>query len=181
MRGKFVVLISGLPSSGKTTLAHELRKSFKAFCENALTLIDGDEVRKNFYPELGFEKADRLKNLEFISGLALNEVLVGRSVICSTIAPYREGRIRFIEKLETTVPVFLIYMSTPLKVCEGRDSKGLFSRARNGEIANFTGINSPYETPVNPDFIIDSSVVSNLEIVQNMTQEILNKLNKEVI
>lgn len=145
----FTILITGLPSSGKTTTANLLGEKLQEK-KIDLELFDGDEIRKNICSDLGFSREDRIKNAERINFLAklLNKHQI--SVIISIIAPFKEMR----EKLKNEIENFVeIYLKCPVEVCEKRDSKGYYKKARSGLIKDFTGISSAYEEPDKPNLI----------------------------
>lgn len=146
-RGAFAVWMTGLSGAGKTTLARALIAELKGRglrCE----LLDGDEVRAAFFPELGFSRADREKNLRRIAALA--EMLLKHEVVAvvSTISPYKAIREEARQRLGNFVEVFV---DCPLEICANRDVKGLYRRAQAGEIEAFTGTHDPYERPENPE------------------------------
>lgn len=152
MQNAFTILITGLPSSGKTTTASLLKKKLEEKKIN-LEFFDGDEIRKNICSDLGFSREDRIKNAERINFLAKLLNKHGVSVIISVIAPFKEMR----EKLKSEIANYVeVFLKCPLEVCEKRDSKGLYKIARSGIIKDFTGISSVYEEPDNPDLICDT-------------------------
>ena len=150
-----VIWITGLPASGKTTLGSLLETELSEM-EIPVTLLDGDVIRKSQYPGLGFSMKERKKHIRLVAEKAATLLESGRFVICCFVSPTEEirqvarkviGKNRFIE----------VYLSTPLSVCEERDPKGMYLKARRGEISDFTGLDSPYEPPYNPDIILDAS------------------------
>jgi len=133
-----------------------------------VTLLDGDIVRKHLSNELGFSKAHRDINIRRI-GFVASEITKNRGVtICAPIAPYRATRREVREMIGQHGGFIEIYVSTPLEVCESRDRKGLYAKARAGLIENFTGINDPYEAPDNPDLSLDSSKIAPEETAQHI-------------
>ena len=143
----YVLWLTGLPCAGKTTIGDKLfevlkRKGF------SVVRLDGDVIRKSINKNLGFSKKDRDRNLEIVSDLAKSLNDKGNIVIASFISPYKEQREKIRKKIKNFIEVFI---NAPLKVCEKRDSKGLYKKARLGEIKNFTGVSDLYETPTNPD------------------------------
>jgi adenylyl-sulfate kinase len=142
-----VVWFTGLSSAGKTTLSNAVYEPLWSR-GHRVQLLDGDEVRLNLCRGLGFSKEDRNENVRRIGFVA---ELLGRHgvmVLVSAISPYRDAR----DGLRESISNFLeVYVNAPLQVCEGRDVKGLYRRARSGEIHHFTGIDDPYEPPLNPD------------------------------
>lgn len=146
-----VIWITGLSSSGKTTLANALHS--KIVNKNKCVILDGDEVRKAF--ELNkFDKDSRILHNLNVGRIASLLEAQGFTVIVSLISPYKEVR----DKCRTLAKKFVeVYLNTPVEICESRDTKGLYAKARNGEIQDFTGVNSPYETPDNPELTFDTS------------------------
>lgn len=149
------IWFTGLSGSGKSTLANALEKVLHARGNHTM-LLDGDNIRLGLNSNLGFTEADRVENIRRISEVARLMNDAGLIVLVAFISPYRQDRERAREIIgrEHFVEVFV---STPLEVCEKRDVKGLYAKARNGEIPNFTGINSPYEPPVTPNISIDTN------------------------
>ncbi len=147
-----VFWLTGLSGSGKTTLALELCARLRA---RGLTVshIDGDVLREQF-GESGFRRIDRLRNMRRAARLASKAQQNGHTVVVSLISPYRKLRERF---RSTLAPFFEIYLSTPLRVCEARDPKGLYRRARAGQVHQLTGVSDPYETPESPHCVLDTS------------------------
>ncbi len=153
-----VIWFTGLSGSGKTTLASNLEKELffhRYFCQ----VLDGDNIRTGINNNLGFSEVDRLENIRRIAEVSKLIINTGMITICSFISPTDEIRTmaRTIIGEEDFIEVFL---NAPLEACEKRDVKGLYKRARAGEIKDFTGISSPFEAPKNPDVEIDTSVVS---------------------
>jgi adenylylsulfate kinase len=163
-----VIWFTGLSGSGKTTLASNLEKELffhRYFCQ----VLDGDNIRTGINNNLGFSEVDRLENIRRIAEVSKLIINTGMITICSFISPTDEIRTmaRNIIGEEDFIEVFL---NPPLEACEKRDVKGLYKRARAGEIKDFTGISSPFEAPKNPDVEIDTSVVSikdSVEIIFN--------------
>ena len=151
------IFFTGLSGSGKSTLANALLIKFLEEGNRPVTLLDGDLVRQHLSSELGFSKAHRSINVKRI-GYVASEITKNRGIaICAPIAPYESDR-NFNKELISKYGGYIeVFVSTPLEVCEERDSKGLYALARKGVIKEFTGISDPYEEPKNPDIIIDSS------------------------
>ncbi|MEX1375894.1 MAG: adenylyl-sulfate kinase [Eubacteriales bacterium] len=169
---KAVVLwFTGLSGSGKSTLANEVEKRLVAMGKHTM-LLDGDNVRHGLNKNLGFKEADRIENIRRISEVAKLMNDAGLIAITSFISPYESDRQRAKEIIgEGFVE---IYVSTPLEECEKRDVKGLYKKARNGEIPNFTGISSPYEAPENPDVIIDTTGI----LVEQATDIVFKRIKE---
>jgi sulfate adenylyltransferase len=153
-----VVLLTGLSGSGKSTVARALAAELD---DEGLhtTLLDGDEVRHHLSKGLGFDRASRELNVERIGYVASLVAHHGGIALAAPIAPFASGRARVRELAEAAGAAFvLVHVSTPLEVCEARDRKGLYAKARRGEIPDFTGISSPYEAPDDADLVVDTSV-----------------------
>lgn len=155
-----VVLFTGLSGSGKSTLARALAEHFQKADDRKVTLLDGDEVRRFLTAGLGFSREDRNTNVERIGWVASLISKSGGVAICAPIAPFEESRARVRELAEASGRYILVHVSTPLDVCEKRDRKGLYAKARAGLIPDFTGIDSPYEFPGDADYVVDTSVKS---------------------
>jgi len=146
-QGGVTVWLTGLSGAGKTTITQALEKKLRDG-GYALEVLDGDIVRTNLTKGLGFSKEDRDENIRRIGFVANLLTRHGVIVLVSAISPYREIRDEVRQRIGNFVEVFV---NAPLAVCEGRDVKGLYARARSGEIKGFTGIDDPYEPPLNPD------------------------------
>ena len=152
-----VVWFTGLSGSGKSTIAVRVHEELVGRGLD-VEYIDGDALRE-FFPNTGFTRAEREEHLRRTGYMASRLAAHGVTVVASFVSPYRESR-DFIRKL---CPGFVeIFVSTPLEECERRDVKGLYARARRGEIRNFTGIDDPYEPPEHPELTLDTRVL-NLE------------------
>ncbi|STX14294.1 Probable bifunctional SAT/APS kinase [Kytococcus sedentarius] len=156
-----VILFSGLSGSGKSTLARRLRDRLIEETQRSVVLLDGDVVRRHLSAGLGFSPADREVNVKRIGWVAAQIAGEGAIAICSPIAPFESSR-RAIEEMahEEDASFALIHVATPLEECERRDRKGLYARARAGEIPDFTGVSSPYEVPEAPTLRIDTTGIS---------------------
>jgi len=165
-----LIWLTGLSGSGKSTLAGRLEAAL--FQQGFHTYgLDGDNVRQGLCKDLDFSERDRAENIRRVGEVAFLMLDAGLIVIASFISPFRREREMVREMLEPGEFVE-VYLSAPLAVCEERDPKGLYQRARAGEIGNFTGISSPYEVPEAPDVIIDSSVQSLDESVTRVLDEL---------
>ena len=150
-----VIWFTGLSGAGKTTLALALQEALLKL-QHKTFLIDGDILRKNMGHDLGFSKEDRSTNVRRATRLANEKIKEGYIVIVSLISPSLEDRA--LAKSVIGLSQFKeVYVNTPLSVCEARDPKGLYQKARLGLISNMTGINSLYEPPLKPDLLIDTS------------------------
>ncbi len=166
----FVLWLTGLSGSGKSTLANAIEKQLFASGHNVIVL-DGDNVRHGLCSDLGFTAADRHENMRRISEVAKLFVESGTIVVAAFVSPYREDR----EKVRSRLPHgdFLeVYCACDLETCETRDPKGLYARARKGEIENFTGISAPYEEPIKPDIIVNT----NKQTLDQEVEVIINRL-----
>jgi len=151
------VWFTGLPSAGKSTVAEVLRNLLSkrgVACYH----VDGDILREGLNADLGFDEGDRMENMRRLGEVAIMFASAGHLSLVSAISPYASGRKAVRERhLAAGVPFVEIYVATPLEVCEARDPKGLYARARRGEIAFFTGISHPYEVPEAPDMVLETT------------------------
>jgi adenylyl-sulfate kinase len=150
-----VIWFTGYSGAGKSSLANEVEQQLNALGLKTCRL-DGDIVRKGLCKDLGFSKQDREENTRRIGHMAQQKVQEDLIVLCAVISPFRGGRnkVRSLFKEGQFIEVFV---DTPLEVCEQRDVKGLYKKARAGEIKEFTGIDSPYENPLKPDLHIKNN------------------------
>ena len=153
-----VLWLTGLPAAGKSTVADRLERKLQTLGKHTY-LLDGDNVRHGLSRDLGFTERDRAENIRRIAEVARLMVDAGLIVIVSFISPFRSER-RMARDLMEADEFFEIFVDAPLAVCEARDPKGLYARARKGEIANFTGIDSPYEAPESPELRLDTTALS---------------------
>lgn len=171
----FTLFFTGLSGSGKSTLAKIVNAQLIEQGSRDVTLLDGDVVRLNLSSELGFSKEHRNLNIQRI-GFVANEISKnGGAAICAPIAPYSRTRREVRALIEQHGSFIEIHVSTPLEVCEARDRKGLYAKARAGIIPEFTGISDPYEIPENPELDIDTSVMSPLEASQQVILYLFQK------
>lgn len=153
-----VVFFTGLSGSGKSTLAREV--AGRLAVEHHITLLDGDVVRSHLSRGLGFSRQDRDVNIRRIGWVAAEVAKHGGLAICAPIAPYDDARQWVRRHVEATCgrgSFMLVWVSTPLAVCEQRDTKGLYARARAGELRGFTGVDDPYEQPLDAELTVDTS------------------------
>jgi sulfate adenylyltransferase len=155
-----VVLFTGLSGSGKSTIARALAEDIADAGPRGVTLLDGDEVRQHLSAELGYDALSRERNVERIGWVAAEVARHGGIAIAAPIAPFEASRSRVRAMAETHGAFLLVWVSTALDVCEARDRKGLYARARAGEVADFTGISSPYEEPSDADLVVDTATTS---------------------
>ncbi len=146
-----VIWLTGLPASGKTTTARELIALLQ---KNGLQaqLLDGDEIRAKM-PNIGFTKEARIEHIKRVGLMASELQKSGIFAVAALVSPYSSAR-EFVRSV--TRNMIEVYMATSLEVCEQRDVKGNYGKARTGEIANFTGVNDPYEAPLNPEITLDA-------------------------
>ncbi len=171
----FVIWFTGLSGSGKSTIANALEA--KLYQEGVHTyILDGDNVRKGLNNNLSFSPEDRTENIRRIGEVAQLMVDAGLVVLSAFVSPYRIDRenIKNIVDASNFVEVFV---NTPLEECERRDVKGLYAKARAGEIKDFTGINAPYEAPLNPEIEIDTTKTSVEDSVEIIFKNIAHKLH----
>jgi len=156
-RQGFTLFFTGLSGAGKSTIAAVLRARLMQMGQRPVTLLDGDIVRKNLSSELGFSKEHRNINIRRIGFVASEITKNGGIAICAPIAPYEAVREEVRRMIQPLGGFVLVHVSTPLEVCEARDRKGLYQKARDGIIKEFTGISDPYEVPKKPDVTLDTS------------------------
>ena len=170
-----VLWFTGLSGSGKSTLAHSLEeKLFQRGCRTFV--LDGDNVRHGLNSNLDFSDASRTENIRRISEVSKLMLESGLIVMTAFISPFKKDR-NEAKKLISNDDFIEIYCKASLEICEARDVKGLYKRARAGEIKNYTGIDSPYEVPENPDLIIDTDN----ETLDNSVSKILSFLEKNFL
>lgn len=152
-----IIWLTGLPAAGKTTLAFALERALFERGIQAYAL-DGENVRHHISADLGFSAADRAENVRRVGQAANGMTRAGVVAVVSVLSPYRADR----DLVRAQMPEMFheIWLSAPVDVCEGRDPKGLYARARSGEIENFTGVSAPYEPPVQPELTIDTAALS---------------------
>jgi len=169
----FVLWFTGLSGSGKSTLANAIEKRLFETAHNTIVL-DGDNIRHGLCSDLGFSKNDRQENMRRIGEVAKLFVESGTIVLAAFVSPYREDR----ELVRSRLPhgdFYEIYCECDLAVCEERDPKGLYARARKGEIDNFTGISAPYEEPIKPDMAINTGELSLEDEVAKILKQLKSK------
>ena len=175
--GAFLIWFTWLSGSGKSTIANVLEKQL--ISQNIHTyLLDGDNVRKGLNNNLSFSPEDRTENIRRIAEVSHLMIDAGLVVLASFVSPYRADRenVKRIVGYDNFVEVFV---NTPIEECERRDVKGLYAKARAGEIKDFTGVNAPYETPMAPDVEIDTTIISVEEAVVIILKTIKKKLKEK--
>ena len=167
-----VVWITGLPSSGKSSLAHEVeRRLFEIGCNSYV--LDGDNIRHRLNKDLGFSPDDRRENIRRIGEVANLFTEAGVIVLTAFISPYQEDRDQA-RALNEPGSFFEVFCKCSIEECERRDPKGLYSRARKGEIAEFTGVSAPYEEPRNPEIVVEADRCS----LEECAEQILHYLEQ---
>lgn len=167
-----VLFLAGLSGSGKSTIASKLAAKIESETGRAVSLLDGDVVREGLSKGLGFSKEDRSMNVRRVGFVATEIAKHGGIAICALVAPYQEDR-RAVKDMVLSHGHFLeVHVATPLEVCEERDVKGLYAKARQGELTGFTGIDDPFEVPVTPDVTLDTSVLTAKECVEILYSEL---------
>ena len=173
-RQGFTVFFTGLSGAGKSTLAKALMVKLQEFGGRSVTLLDGDRVRHHLSSELGFSKEHRDLNILRIGYVASEITKAGGIAICAPIAPYASIRRQVRDLVEAAGRFVEIYVSTSLEVCEDRDPKGLYARARAGLIQHFTGIDDPYEPPSRAELEVDTHGQSPEEAAQRILLKLEN-------
>jgi len=168
-----ILWFTGLSGSGKSTIAHTLEETL--FQRKVHTyVLDGDNIRKGLNKDLGFSPEDRRENIRRLGEVAKLFVDAGLIVIVAAISPYRSDR-AFVRNLVEPGEFIEIYVKCPLEICEARDPKGLYKKARQGIIKNFTGIDAPYEEPENPEIVVESDKESVEEAVSKIIRYLEEK------
>jgi sulfate adenylyltransferase len=161
----FVLFLTGLSGSGKSTIARDLRDVLTERGDRRVSLLDGDLVRQLLSAGLTFSREDRDLNVTRIGFVAAEVARHGGIAICAPIAPFTRTRARVREMVSEVGDFMLIHVATPVEVCEARDRKGLYAQARAGLIPQFTGVSDPYEEPADADLVIDTSLLTEQEAV----------------
>lgn len=174
-----MVWFTGLSGSGKSTLAVALERELHRrgfFCR----ILDGDNVRSGINNNLGFTEADRMENIRRIAEVSKLFIDTGVITIAAFISPTHEMR-EMVAGIVGRDDFLEVYVSTPLEECERRDVKGLYAKARRGEIKNFTGISAPFEPPLHPDLALDTSVLSLKEAVEKLLDAVFPRIFKKPV
>ncbi len=172
--GSVILWFTGLPSSGKSTLANEVEKKLIAGGTKTY-ILDGDNVRMGLCKDLGFSEQDRAENIRRIGEVSKLFVQAGVVVLSAFVSPYRRDR-DAVRALVENGEFIEVFVDAPLEVCEQRDVKGLYKKAREGVIKGFTGIDDPYEAPLNPEITIKTAETS-LEDGANLLVAYLRERN----
>ena len=168
-----VIWLAGLSGSGKTTLALAIEKALFDQGKYAM-ILDGDNIRSGINNNLGFSTDDRKENIRRIAEVSKLFANAGIITISAFISPTVEIR-QMARKIIGDQDYFEVYISTPIEVCEERDVKGLYKKARNGEISDFTGISSPFDDPLNPNIIVNTADRSIEECTNSIIEAIQNR------
>jgi adenylylsulfate kinase len=170
----FVVWFTGLPASGKTTLANALAARLRKE-DYRVEVLDGDWVRQTINLGAGFTREERERHLLRVAWVARLLARNGVIVLCSFVSPYRDVRRKVREIVEEEVPFFEVYVKCSLKECIRRDPKNLYKKALAGEIPHFTGVSDPYEEPENPDLVVDTEKTTPEKGAERVLQLLLNR------
>ncbi|MGE7910944.1 adenylyl-sulfate kinase [Lysinibacillus xylanilyticus] len=169
----FILWFTGLSASGKSSVANAFaRRLFER--GNQAFVLDGDNVRHGLNKDLGFDEAGRKENIRRIGEVSKLFVENGQIVLTAFISPYREDR-QVVRELVEAGEFIEVYVKCSVETCEKRDPKGLYKKARNAEISNFTGISAPYEEPENPEIILDTELHSIEECVDQLKDILTSK------
>ncbi|QJA06909.1 adenylyl-sulfate kinase [Thermosulfurimonas marina] len=168
-----VIWFTGLPASGKSTIAHFLEKELFERGIRAYVL-DGDNIRHGLCGDLGFSREERRENLRRIAEVCRLMVDAGILVLAAFVSPYREDR-QYVRERVGDGAFFEVYVKCSPETCEKRDPKGLYRKAREGKIQGFTGVNAPYEEPENPDLVLDTEE----DDLETCVQKVLQMLSEK--
>lgn len=168
-----ILWFTGLSGSGKSTLANAVERRLLELQKHTY-LLDGDNIRMGLNRGLGFSDADRIENIRRIGEVSKLFVDAGIIVLSAFISPFQKERdaVRALVQRDEFIEIFV---STPLAICESRDPKGLYEKARKGEIPNFTGISAPYETPIKAEIHINTDIMT----IEESAQKIINYLEQK--
>jgi sulfate adenylyltransferase len=169
------LLITGLPAAGKTTLGTALVAHLGERFGRSVSLLDGDEVRKLLSSDLSYSREHRRLNVLRHGYVASEVVRHGGIAICTLIAPYAADRAKMRQQVTRYGNFGGIYLSTPLGECERRDPKGLYRKARAGELQHMTGIDDPYEPPTKPELQLDGAQLSVEQLVEGVTSYLVER------
>ena len=173
----FLIWFTGLSGSGKSTIANLLEVKLHKNAINTY-ILDGDNIRKGINKNLTFSKEDRKENIRRVSEISNLFIDAGIVVLAAFVSPFRSDREK-IKKVVGQDNFIEVYINTSLEECERRDVKGLYKKAREGSLKNFTGINSPYEAPLNPDIEVNTEMISLENAVEEIAKLITKKLKYE--
>ena len=168
-----ILWFTGLSGSGKSTIANAVESRLNALQKHTY-LLDGDNVRMGLNKGLTFSDEDRIENIRRIGEVSKLFVDAGTIVLTAFISPFQKER-DAVRELVAEDEFIEVFIDTPLKICESRDPKGLYKKARKGEIPNFTGISSPYEAPTKPEIHIINDKIT----IEDVTKQIINYLQNK--
>lgn len=172
------VWFTGLPSSGKSTIAHGVEEALFNMGIRTYTL-DGDNIRHGLCADLGFTPKDRTENLRRITELIKLLLDAGLVVLAAFVSPFEKDREK-VKKIIGEEDFLLVYCKCSVEICEKRDSKGMYQKARKGEIKEYTGVSSPYEEPKNPDLVLETDILTVEESVQKILKFVKNKILNQI-
>ena len=164
----FTVFLTGLQNSGKDAIARALEVTLNQQGGRSVTLLVGETVRSELSSELGFSQADRHRNVQRIAFVAAELTKSGAAVIAAPIAPFDASRKQARETVSQRGSFYLVHVATPLAYAETTDKRGVYARARRGEIKGFTGVDDPYEAPDDADLVVDVQTTSVRSIVHQI-------------
>lgn len=171
----FTVFLTGFTNSGKDAIGRALQMTLNQQGGRSTTLLLGETVRSELSSELGFSREDRHTNIQRIAFVAAELTRAGAAVICAPIAPFGVSRAQAKATVSQYGSFYLIHVATPLAFCERTDKRGVYKRARAGEITGFTGVDDPYENPTKPDLVVDASK----QTVRNIVHQIVLLLESD--
>ncbi|MDD5972037.1 MAG: adenylyl-sulfate kinase [Paraprevotella sp.] len=172
-----MIWFTGLSGSGKSTVAMGVERELHAqgiLCR----ILDGDNVRAGINNNLGFSAEDRIENIRRIAEIGKLFVQTGVVTLACFVSPTNDIR-QMAREIVGEEDFLEVYISTPIEECERRDVKGLYARARKGEVKNFTGISAPFEAPVSPDIAIDTSKIPLEESVRTLTELVIKRVKQQ--
>jgi adenylyl-sulfate kinase len=166
-----VLFMTGLSGAGKSTIAEALAERLRA-SGREVSILDGDELRKRISADLGFDRSSRDRQVRRAAELGATDAAQGKVVIAALMAPYDAARREARSIVEPVAPFLLVHVAAPLAVAEARDPKGLYRRARAGELTDFIGLDAPYEAPEDAEIVIDTASASIAEAVARLESAI---------
>lgn len=172
-----IIWMYGMSGAGKSTLASELDYFLNTSGFNS-SVLDGDTVRQGLCKDLSFSKKDREENIRRVGELTKNMYLAGNIVIGTFITPFETTR-ETLREIFSGLNAYFVYVKCDLEECESRDPKGLYIKARKGEISNFTGIDSPFDEPENVDLVLNTTTATLKESFEDLKKFTLNKVEKD--
>jgi sulfate adenylyltransferase len=168
----FTIFMTGLPSSGKSTLANALMLKLRELTNRPVSVLDGDVIRNHLSQGLGFSREDRETNITRVGFVAKEITLHGGIVICALVAPFHAPRNRVRQMVSDVGGFIEVYVATPLDICEQRDRKGLYKKAREGIVKQFTGVSDPYELPESPEITINTGHMTPEDAIDLLVKQI---------